>query len=253
MTRIYAVHHTPPQNFIRNDLFQDLLVGVDNNYLGSYAEVRAQLFAHQKLILGSEEMIGFEHYRRRFFFLLGFHFKDPNLAKLSTSFISMRTVPLVYVGDTLFKTYLEERNSFPQIEEMITDSDVIIPRAVPFQVPLRDQYAMHHVVSDFDELYRVAMANPYFARMPELFETHELLHCNMFMMRWDLFEEWMEVFHEIMPQLEHLIAGKTGYQARVLGFLTERLFTVFMLRLRFMYPQLLVAELPILVCEDPKL
>lgn len=72
--------------------------------------------------------------------------------------------------------------------------------------------------------------------------------CNMYIMRAELFDEYMSFWREAMLEVERVVKPHADpYQSRVYGFLSERLFTLFLYQLRVEQPLLHVAELPYLV------
>ncbi len=68
----------------------------------------------------------------------------------------------------------------------------------------------------------------------------------MFVARSDLFDEYMTLWSRIVEHARPLIAPSE----RVFGYLSERLFTAWLHRLRCERPRLRIVTLPVLFCPE---
>jgi hypothetical protein len=67
----------------------------------------------------------------------------------------------------------------------------------------------------------------------------------MFVMRTDEFNDYMSFWHETIQEFARLVKPQPdGYQSRLYGFLSERIFTLYLYQLRMERPGLKVLEVP---------
>jgi len=80
------------------------------------------------------------------------------------------------------------------------------------------------------------------------------LACNMFLMKWGLFDRYMQDWRRVFTEVEGSISppDPPDYQHRVFGFLSERFFTLWLHRERCTNPSLRVLFLPVLFCPQMK-
>lgn len=125
---------------------------------------------------------------------------------------------------------LEESVSFFRKETLGTQ--LFVPEKLYFPCSVSRHYAYFHRKSDLMELGLVIKEmfpkmSPFFQ---EMCQQHWIYPCNLFVMRNDLFEKYMNFLFPVLFELEQRIPlPEDRYQARLFGFLAERLFTAFIL------------------------
>jgi hypothetical protein len=198
-----------------------------------YCELTA-LYAAPHLLSAQDESLGLVHYRRRF--LTG---RVPLLSWLNRKAHKNRLVAVhgwlgrhLQCGNTEFKSLLRSH-------------DIVLPEAVRLPGGIRQQYALHHSSDDL-QAARAALALlqpddlPAFDRYLGQDRTRLF---NMFVAQRDLAQAYIDWLFPLLSEVERNVSldGRTAYQARVFGFLGERLLNVFVAA----RPHLRIAELPV--------
>lgn len=133
--------------------------------------------------------------------------------------------------------------------DWIGEFDVLTSKPEIYGYPLGSQYCACHRAEDWSIFMEVMRA--------EGFNDQELsvgyLHpSNIWIMKWELFDEYMDLYWRVFAKLTQLITPPDHpYQNRVFGFLLERFFTIWLGRKHEQVPDLKVKLLPILMGDMP--
>ncbi|MBF0333438.1 MAG: DUF4422 domain-containing protein [Alphaproteobacteria bacterium] len=165
--------------------------------------------------------VGFGHYRR----IPWFGFEPSYPYKFATPFVSYS------IPRRLAATF-DHRPDPAMVGGLLADHDILVPRAVRLTATLREQWAEHHPPESLEAIERIgALRSPYGAALRDAFDGTRMTPYNMFIMRWDLFDEYcawlfgtLALFDELHPRL----AGRPT-PPRMAGFLAERLLNAFLL------------------------
>ncbi len=162
------------------------------------------------------EYIGYCHYRR---------FLDFNMHK-------MKDVPFKPIKDTefkkIFKEYTEEN-----ILNCIEGYDIILPQKLKFGLSILDQYFKYHPLGEFNLALKVIedLYPEYLLETLKLFGAKEMVTCLHFVMKKELFNEYMEWLFNILFTIEERTDWSkynTYNTVRVPAYLAERLFNVWL-------------------------
>ena len=161
------------------------------------------------------DVVGFCHYRRFF----DFSQHEPGRFMTTIHRRDLKAVSAHFIDD--------------RVEELcLAENQVIVPHEFGFAHSPFHQYADIHNANDLCLLISLISR-----RHPELlpyarhlFSGRSLFPCNMFIMRWSLFEELCPVWFGILREFELLVphGRATSYQNRDISFLAERLFDVWL-------------------------
>jgi hypothetical protein len=216
--------------------------------------MRAHYYVWKNLLNGMD-YVGFHHYRRAlvFYFLM-----EPN----ATSEVALMCADALKHRGELGKTvqladyirYLEwirtwDNKDFSLFKEWVSHFDLIVPRPWVIGGSLGSQYGQAHSAEHWQKLVKVLGDHAWFEQVRAHLdlELPYLVPCNMFIMRSSLFREYMSFWYEVIEKVERMIKPSEDlYQNRVVAFLSERLFTVYLHHLRIQKPTLRIAELPYL-------
>lgn len=171
----------------------------------TYCELTAMYWAWKniKKLYPDIEYIGLNHYRRYFYFKKLF-FNPVHHANILD--ISSYKIP------NLCKT-----------------SKIIIPKKWTFSTSVYNQYNLCHYRSDLDTCMTALeqVINPHIIQ--KFVTKNKLSPCNMFIMPWDLFDQYCSFLFPFLSKLECKIPVHTydSHQKRVIGFLAERIFNVY--------------------------
>lgn len=142
------------------------------------------------------------------------------------------------VGLEHYRRFFCEKNLFAskplsekRIAEILTEYDVVLPkrnRAVP---SIYGNYAKKHFKSDMDVCLDIIRQMPDYKNAvdPAMAQKSETV-CNMFVMSKKLADEYCEWLFSVLFQAEKImdISDYDDYERRVFGFLSERLFNVWL-------------------------
>ncbi len=120
--------------------------------------------------------------------------------------------------------------SVSAIEKKLKKSDVLLPRKLIMRETVYEQYSNGHLISDL-ELCRSIIDEKYPDYLSSFDKTMKCKRAymyNMFVMRRELLCDYAEWLFSILFEAEKRIdlTGRDPYQLRVFGFLSERLFQV---------------------------
>lgn len=143
------------------------------------------------------------------------------------------------------------------IENLCSNYDIILP--APFydeNFSMYSQYAYCHHSKDLDAC--IAYIKLYY---PQISHCISILHkcpaswhtCNMFVMKRELFLEYCEWLFSVLFGADICYKDYDSYQKRVFGFLSERLFNIWLCYKKATSPRLRVKTLPVIFLRfEPK-
>ena len=119
------------------------------------------------------------------------------------------------------------------IEPLLKDNDIILPRKEKRSLPLYENYAKHHIITDLDLVLKI-LRQDYPDMLPiaqAVLEQPYGYFANMFIAHRNLFNEYCDWLFDVLFKIESKIHNdvltRETYQQRVYGFLSERLLSIF--------------------------
>ena len=138
-----------------------------------------------------------------------------------------------------------------QVENYLENYDAILPQKKKFRYTVYEQYKRRHNESDIQLARRILEEKfpDYLNAFDVTINSKEMYAFNMFIMRWEFFDEYMNWLFSILFELEKRakIDFDDPYQKRLCAFMAERLQTVW-----FQKNNLKVKELPVLYFKKMK-
>lgn len=147
----------------------------------------------------------------------------------------------------------------PYLEHIFSNYDIILPmkRVIPKFKSIYEHYRRKHFISDLDkvlEIIKQKNSKMYDIALKVMKNTNEIYLYNMLVTKKEIFDEYAKWLFEILFELEKDIQSdveaRNDYQKRVYGFLSERLFTVYVEYLK--QKGMKIIELPVVYCETNK-
>jgi len=139
------------------------------------------------------------------------------------------------------KLILSESEMLGILEEF----DAILPVPRKFRYSIERHYQKYHDISDLEKVREIISERypDYLDSFDRTMQSNEMYANNMFVMRQEHFQRFMEWWFDILFRFEEQtqLEKYTGYQQRIYGFMAERLLTVW-----FRHHGLKVRELPLL-------
>lgn len=120
--------------------------------------------------------------------------------------------------------------SLDMIQEKLFSADVIVPKPYYFRKSLEKEYARAHMSNDWIELEKILRLRYSDEIIKHVFSSNKLYPYNMFIAQKPFVNEYCEWLFPLLFELEGKIdfRNKDAYQSRIFGFLSERLFTLFL-------------------------
>lgn len=233
MIKLYVVTHKE-SSFLPNDrvfigvgknkniknvfVYDDRLDNISNKN-DSFCELTALYWIWKN---ESSDVIGFEHYRRFF----------------------------CYKSSFFFPRILTKK----KINRVLSKHDCIVSKEYYFYPSIYDYYCAHHYKEDLDKCFHIVKEKypSYVQSFQKFIYGAKACMCNMFIMKKEMLDDYCEWLFEILFELERTIdiQKRDTYQKRVFGFLSERLFNVWLENKHFKiahYPIYMPKDIPVLL------
>lgn len=167
--------------------------------------------------------------------------------QINVNLAPRRNVPIEKVGK--FLPYLLNEKD---IQSILATHDAILPAPLILKVSVRTHYQQHHQIADLDILEKIILEKhpEYSEAFTEVLESNELYPYNMFVLKREVFEQFMPWWFGVLADFESQVDLNlyTGYQKRILGYLSERILTVWFKKNK----NLRIKELPLLFFKKLK-
>lgn len=172
--------------------------------------------------------------------------KNSNYCELTALYWAWKNLKCEYIGlchyrryfahPCFFNTYEGKKKSiymYADYLKVLKRYDVIVPWRFNLKVQtIKDQYAKDHYLKDLEETRSIlaTMYPDYLDSFDTLMLSRKLFLCNMFVTKKCIFDQYAQWIFSIFFELEKRIdiSGYDDYQKRVYGFLSERLFNVWL-------------------------
>ena len=171
-------------------------------------------------------------------------YKNKSFCELTATYWIMKNDKSDIVGLTHYRRYffkkhknnkLENVLSEQDIREILKDKDIIVPNSTfIIKHNAERSWEKTHIKKDYDECRKIiAEKYPDYVEAFEQFSKSRFLYiCNMFIARKEIFDEYYKWLFDILFELEKRtdISNYDDYNKRLFGFMSERLFNVWLLK-----------------------
>lgn len=245
--KIFTLYHFVPRAPLRNEIFEPFLTGVPEappNFLNdartsvppiddccelAYYSIWQRL---KSLGLADSDWIGFQQYRRMFYFDVGSAVKDFHAT--NQSFFN--------VGPDDFRQYRADLQAAPSrpISDFIELHDIVTTRAWPV-TSIKSHFISSHGEKAWGALAWAANRLGY---LPDL--ECEFHPACMFIMRVPQFRQYMMDWWEFISLYDMPAVGEPGHTERIFGYALERFWSMWYRKHRL---KLACAEIPFVFCN----
>lgn len=189
--------------------------------------------------------------------------KNPNYCELTGLYWAWKNLQCDYIGLCHYRRYFAtplfsddlktKQHSIltkEQYAELLNKYDLLVPwRLCLKNKTVRDQYAENHNIEDLLKVRKIISdsSSEYLDAFDTVMATNKLYICNMFVAKKELFDDYAKWLFTILFKLEEEIdlSKYDNYQSRVFGFISERLFNVWLYKNKFK-----IKELPCVFLEE---
>lgn len=184
--------------------------------------------------------------------------KNANYCELTGVYWAWKNLQAEYIGLSHYRRYfsLQRRGkSFDKVltgrqaEELLADCDILLPKQRNYFVESNESHYLHaHHKEPWEEMCRIIRAEhpEYTAALDEMRNSKKGHRFNMFLMKRDVFDRYCGWLFPILQEIESRvdISGYDTKEARVFGYLAERMLDVWVRANELSYK-----ELPVLFME----
>ncbi len=169
--------------------------------------------------------------------------KNANYCELTGLYWAWKNLNCKYIGLCHYRRYFSKKSVTKDkkaailhkddYEKLLQKYDVLLPTKRNYYIEtVRSQYEHAHNKRDLDEAEKIVkeLYPEYGEAFTKVMNRTKLYILNMFVMKKDKFDEYCEWLFDILFELEKRIdiSSYNQYEARVFGFLSERLFNVWL-------------------------
>ena len=237
--KIYIATHKKYKFPINEEIYKPIFVGrEEKNYLSdttgdnisnknkNFCELTALYWLWKNDL--KEDYLGLVHYRRYF------NFKEKPKKHISSNELEYDNVKNIIKENLETKKY-----------------DIILPKKKKIYKAIDDHYKICHIEEDWNKLIEIILKKypNYQDVIKKTLKNEELYAFNMFITSKDRFKNYMEWLFDILFEVEkNIVISDNNYQARVFGFMSERLFNLYIEA-----NKLKVLEIPYTMLHDSKI
>jgi hypothetical protein len=262
--KVFSFYHKDATIILRDDVNQPLMVGganqknncrITGDDTGENISSKNKYYCELTGIFWvwkntQSDVTGACHYRRYFTAK-----PEPVLYKIKRLLyfpigLYKRRYGLIYTGNT--SLFIPRIINKKEIEDLLSQYDAILPQARKLNYSVEVHYQRYHSPHDLSVLKSI-LAEKYPDYLPafqQVFQSKRLYANNMFILKNNHYQEFMNWWFDILFEFEKRVdlSRLTGYQTRIIGFISERLLNVW-----FKHKNLKVAELPVIYFKKLKL
>lgn len=160
--------------------------------------------------------------------------KNPNFCELTGLYWAWKNLSFDYLGLVHYRRHFQGSRgiaSESEIADALRETGLVLPRKRNYFIETnRSQYIHAHHATDLEETRRILEERypDYVAAFDQSMEERSGHRFNMFVMRKDLADRYCVWLFDVLFELERRldISGYSTYDARVFGFVSERLLDV---------------------------
>ena len=168
--------------------------------------------------------------------------KNPNFCELTGLYWMWKNSKSKYIGLVHYRRYFFKKSTYHTIDKILTKNealdilnkyDVIVPKKIKLVgMNTRNQFAKFHHIKDYDMCRKVIEEKypKYLDSFDKVSNRNYFYAFNMCIMNKKQFDKYCEWLFDILFEVEKRvdISNYTPYEKRLFGFLSERLFNVWL-------------------------
>ena len=177
--------------------------------------------------------------------------KNSNYCELTGLYCAWKNLQCDVIGLSHYRRYFTDKSKFEvaknknnkmdlilnkqDIEKILKNADIIVPKKRNYYIEtIYSHYKNAHHIKDLDETRNIIeeLYPEYLENFDRVMNGKTIHLYNMFVMKKELFDEYCEWLFNILFELEKRvdISDYDEYQSRIFGFISERLFNVWILQ-----------------------
>lgn len=198
--------------------------------------------------------------------------KNANYCELTGLYWAWKNLNCDYIGLCHYRRYFCKNSRFFKLfvfifkkfknriilkkkdyKDLLSRYQIILPQKYRMgKMNVYEQYKLNHNIDDLEKCFKIIdnLYPEYVESYKKIMKQNYMYSCNMFVMPKNFFDDYMEFLFNILTEVEKKldISDYDVYQTRVYGFLSERLFNVWLEKNKFK-----IKEMPVLNLETMSL
>ena len=168
--------------------------------------------------------------------------KNPNYSELTGLYWMWKNTMSKYIGLVHYRRYFFKKSTYHTIDKVLTkedtlsilkEYDAIVPKKIKLiGLNTREQFAKFHHIKDYDICREIIEEKypDYLSSFDKVSKRNYFYAYNMCIMKKDDFDKYAAWLFNILFEVEKRvdITNYTPYEQRLFGFLSERLFNVWL-------------------------
>lgn len=181
--------------------------------------------------------------------------KNPNYCELTAMYWAWKNLNCDVIGINHYRRYLSLKNpkairrskstdeklqlilSEAEVVDLLNNYDLLAPSTKLITKTVRTKYAQQHHIKDLDNCRRIIKerCKEYIPAFEKVMKNKEYYICNMCVIGKKQFDDYCKWLFDILFELEKItdLSGYSPLQKRIYGFLSERLFNVWIEKNKF--------------------
>lgn len=155
--------------------------------------------------------------------------KNKSFCELTALYWIWKNTDNKYVG--LYHYRRKYMLSSNQILSILENKDVILPKKKTFRISVEEQYMKEHVEKDWNVMLDILKEYypKYYEFSKKVFRNNVLYMYNMFVMNRETYDKYCQWLFPLLFKVEEKLKDdkRDNYQNRYIGFMAERLFTLY--------------------------
>ncbi len=248
LRRSFAMSHLPYSYEFGGELFVPFVLGSDDADGDSiaervaFSEARGHYWLWKNVRFADDEFVAINQYRRCFWFppLMQSGGRWDGYIEVANKSLGQQILHMDRQTYIAYVRHVEDADR-GALQHWIGNLDLVVSRAIEYPRSIATIYGEHHRAPDWEIFAHVCRANGLDDGRHKWLTGHL-----MFIMRPDLFDEYMTLWWKVMSEVDQLVAHESDpYQHRKIGYLTERFVSAWLIKKRTETPSLRIQTLPI--------
>lgn len=241
-SKIYSIFYLPNTVVLNDDLYKPLICGdyegkdaekYLTDHTGDHLADKNKVYSELTAIYWiwkntKQDIVGLCHYRRYFTCMPEpWYHKVKNFVK-HPFHAHPKVSPLLYTNNV--EKYKAKILNEEELLNIMNEFDAILPTRRVFKYSVKEHYRKYHDLRDLEVLEEVLLdlQPEYLDAYQSVLAGNVLYANNMFVLKDKDFQKFMTWWFELLFEFEKRVSTLeyTGYQERIIGFIAERLLTV---------------------------
>lgn len=162
--------------------------------------------------------------------------KNENYCELTGLYWIWKNVNTDYIGLCHYRRYFKgKKNKFidkEEVKDILKKYDIILPTRWVYLKTVYDDYEKNHYIQDLELCKQIIEKEypEYIKNFDRVMNRNYIYLYNMFICKKEIIDEYFKWLFDILEELEKMvdITNYDQYQKRIYGFLSERLFNVWL-------------------------